>query len=96
MSECKVSQIGINSDVIVPDHIRPDNVRSLLGEQICKALGVDASRITRIELVIEAGEMPYITLTRALYGNDCDGPLTQVLEQYQVTPIGSTPLADCQ
>jgi hypothetical protein len=70
-----------------------DDVRSLLGEQICKGMGLDAGRILRLQIVIEAGEIPVLLVTRALFGKDCGGPFTKVMEQYQVIPIPSAPSA---
>ena len=78
------------------EHVPTDNVRSLLGDQICKALGLPSNRITRLEFVIEAGQTPVLIVTRPLFGNDCSGPFTKVIEQYQITPIASAPQADSQ
>ena len=66
-----------------------DDIRSLLGVQICQALQMDTSKIIRLEIVMEAGEIPVVHVTRALFGHDCGGPLTKLLEQYQLTPLAS-------
>ena len=72
-----------------------DDIRSLLGVQICRALQMGHSnRITRLEIVVEAGEIPVVIVTRALFGDDCGGPLTKALERYQLTPIVSEPQAE--
>ena len=78
------------------EYIPTDNVRSLLGDHICKALGLPAHRISRLEFVIEGCQIPVLTVTRLLFGHDCDGPLTEVMEQYQITPIASVRQADIQ
>ena len=78
------------------EYIPTDNVRSLLGDHICKALGLPAHRISRLEFVIEGGQIPVLTVTRLLFGHDCDGPLTEVMEQYQIIPIASVRQADSQ
>ena len=75
------------------EHTPYDNVRSLLGVEICQALKIDVNRIVRLELVIDANSIPVLTVTRALFGNDCNGPLAGVFEQYELTPKASTPLA---
>lgn len=78
------------------EHIPSDNVRSLLGDHICKALGLPAGRISRLEFVIEGGEIPVLTVTRLLFGHDCGGPFSKVMEQYEITPIASAPRVDSQ
>ena len=75
------------------EHIPYDNVRSLLGVEICSALKLNVNRVVRLELVIDANSVPVLTITRALFGNDCNGPLAEVFEQYELTPKASAPVA---
>jgi hypothetical protein len=78
------------------NHIPYDNARSILGLEICKALNLDVNRVVRLELVIEAGSIPVLNITLALFGDDCNGPLAGVFEQYELTPKASAPLVDIQ
>lgn len=75
--------------------VRASELHAYLGQNICDALGLDASRISRLELVMEAREMPVLKITRLLWGNDC-GSVGDVLEQYQLIPIESAQQADFQ
>lgn len=66
--------------------VRRDETRSLLGVQFCKALNLNSGRITRLELLMDGSNLPVLTITRAIFGNDGE-LLRRVMEQYQVTPI---------
>lgn len=74
------------------EHVRRDTVTLTIGESICKALNLDASRVTSLRLAIEAGSPPILEVNRAILGDEV-GALRNVFERYELTPLVSAPQA---
>ncbi len=74
------------------EHVTRDAVSHTLGASICKALGLDASRVTSLRLTIGSLPVPMLEVNRAILNDDADA-LRSVFEQYQITPIASAPQA---
>lgn len=77
------------------EHVTSDSASQALGSLICNALNIDVRMVTSLRLTIDAGFPPLLEVGRAVLGDDL-GALRNVLEQYQVTPIASTPPVDFQ
>jgi hypothetical protein len=58
-----------------------------LGSLICKALGVDVSRVTEIHIHCEAGEAARATIHMCI---DKGAQLEELVKRYQLVPLKST------
>lgn len=57
-----------------------------VGEEVCRVLGLDSSNVAKVDILLHAGNVAKIELTRFIESAELEG-IIEVLEKYEITKV---------
>lgn len=92
---CGECGVRLTDKIARAEDITRDDMNVNLGLAICRALQIDATRVTALKLEMVPKCPPILEISRVILGDDHEA-LRKVLEKYRLTPIESDPQVDSQ